>query len=340
MNAQTTRRCHRGVGSSRLQSALPAATAERKNSVKGGHGSGSAAVRTVPRAVPFGEVLVATAVQAGGSEGSCRGVMGANVGPAQKCEREMGGARGQGGPARANLPGRTCQGSPSTRGQEQASRGPCPCRSGPAGFARYGRGMPAIGPVECMSEAAPKPTPIGRGGVETQRCNAMQVPQRGTNSVTQSRHRGVTEMEPASCHVLSRPSLSVTTFRLQVWVWALVSRPERLPDQGPLSAWPCLPQQHRCRVTKSLEAPLGPSPSPPRWQTLRSRAHTVSSASLSHREGHSWSAHLVTRDEHPPRPRMVADLLGTPAEASTIRCLGLGDYREQTTAKPGRGPTG
>ena len=122
MNAQTTRRCHRGVGSSRLQSALPAATAERKNSVKGGHGSGSAAVRTVPRAVPFGEVLVATAVQAGGSEGSCRGVMGANVGPAQKCEREMGGARGQGGPARANLPGRTCQGEPARARQAPAAK--------------------------------------------------------------------------------------------------------------------------------------------------------------------------------------------------------------------------
>ncbi len=34
-DAQTTRRCHRGVGSSRLQSALPAATTEEKNSVKG-----------------------------------------------------------------------------------------------------------------------------------------------------------------------------------------------------------------------------------------------------------------------------------------------------------------
>ncbi len=78
--------------------------------------------------------------------------------------------------ARADLPGRTCQGSPSTRGQEQASRGPCPCRSGPAGFARYGRGMPAIGPVEVHVGSSSKPqlAGVGWGLNDATRCRCLK----------------------------------------------------------------------------------------------------------------------------------------------------------------------
>ena len=170
----------------------------------------------------------------------------------------------------------------------------------------------------------------------------MQVSQKGTNSVTLSRHRGVTEMEPASsCHVLSRPSLSVTTFRLQVWgLWAgsgLGFSAREIARPGPSLPGLACRNSPAAESRRAWRRHWGHLRSPPRWQTLRSRAHTVSSASLSHREGHSWPAHPVTRDEPAPDGRRSPR---NPAETSTIRCLGLGDCREQTTAKPGRGTTG
>ncbi len=165
------------------------------------------------------------------------------------------------GPARA---------PPSPRGQEQASRGPCPCRSGPAGFARFGRGMPAIGPVECMSEAAPNPQLAGVGEPlsDATRCSCPKGgPTASHRTVTEGSQTGggnqprlVTSWRPGTpVTVTVCPDIWHLGFRAGRGLGrALVSRPERLLDKAPLClAWPCLPLP-----THEMSRHWRPSPDP------------------------------------------------------------------------------
>ncbi len=162
---------------------------------------------------------------------------------------------------------------------------------------------------------------------------------------SQRGHRGGTSL------VLSRPVtpvtvLSVTTLGLQARAESglgLVSRPERLPDKVPLS----LPGLTcRCRATKySTRRRATPPISEPRDgkpQTLRSLAHTVSSA-FSHTEkttpGHLTQSREMGSLPGPGRPQISSEPCRG-QHAPQIRCLGLGDCRDKQPQKHGKEPTG